>query len=112
VDGIYPPWSCFVQTIHSLEDEKRAYYNKMHESTRGGVERCFGVFQGRFGIIENPSKLWSLAIMANIIYAYIIMYNMIIEDEGSEHNLKPLFEVEATTDFTRALPFEALIVGT
>jgi hypothetical protein len=98
VDGIYPPWSCFVQTIHSLEDEKRAYYNKMHESTRGGV--------------EHPSKLWSLAIMANIIYAYIIMYNMIIEDEGSEHNLKPLFEVEATTDFTRALPFEALIVGT
>jgi hypothetical protein len=28
-DGIYPLWSCFVQTIHFLQDEKRAHYSKM-----------------------------------------------------------------------------------
>jgi hypothetical protein len=56
-DGIYPPWSCFVQTIHSPQDEKRAHYSKMQESTRKDVERCFGVLQGRFAILANPSKL-------------------------------------------------------
>jgi hypothetical protein len=47
VDGIYPQWSCFVQTIHSPQDEKRAHYSKMQESTRKDVEQCFGVLQTR-----------------------------------------------------------------
>ena len=28
-DGIYLQWSCFIQTIHALQDEKRPHYNKM-----------------------------------------------------------------------------------
>jgi hypothetical protein len=32
VDGIYPPWSYIVQTIHTPHDEKRACYIKMQES--------------------------------------------------------------------------------
>jgi hypothetical protein len=28
-DGIYCQWSCFVQTIHSPQDEKRGHYSKM-----------------------------------------------------------------------------------
>jgi hypothetical protein len=32
-DGIYPPWSCFMQTIHAPQDEKRAHHSKMQEST-------------------------------------------------------------------------------
>jgi hypothetical protein len=88
-----------VQTIHSPEDEKRAYYSKMQESTRKTWN-------------AHPSKLWSSTIMANIMYACIIMHNMIFEDESSKENLEPLFEVEAPTDFTRPLSFEALVVGT
>jgi hypothetical protein len=83
----------------------------MQESTRKDVERCFGVLQGRFGIIADPSKLWSSTIMADIMYACIIMHNMILEDESSEENLEPLFEVEAPIDFTRPLSFEALAAG-
>jgi hypothetical protein len=49
--------------------------------------------------------------MADIMYACIIIHNMIIENESSEQNLEPLFEVEAPTGILRALPFEALVVG-
>jgi hypothetical protein len=70
------------------------------------------VLQARWRIIGNPSRLWSSAIMADIMYACVIMHNMIIENESSEQNLEPLFEVEAPTRIRRALPFEALVVRT
>jgi hypothetical protein len=46
-DGIYPEWSCFVQSIHQPQDEKRKYFAERQED----VERCFGVLQARFTII-------------------------------------------------------------
>jgi hypothetical protein len=51
VDGIYPQWSCFVQTIHSAQDEKRAHYSKMQESTRKDIERCFGCSKEDLGLL-------------------------------------------------------------
>ena len=55
-DGIYPKWTIFVQTIHDPQREKRQYYAKMQEAARKDVERCFGVLQSRWGIIQNPSR--------------------------------------------------------
>ena len=55
-DGIYPPWSYFVQTIHEPTDEKRAHFAKCQEAYRKDVERCFGVLQARFAIIQNPCR--------------------------------------------------------
>jgi len=55
-DGIYSPWSCFVRSIHSLQDEKRPHYAKMQETTCKNVERCFGFLQARFPIIANLCK--------------------------------------------------------
>ena len=81
----------------------------MQESTRKDIERCFGLFQGRFKIIANPFKLWNTAIMVDIMYACIIMHLMIVEDESSENNLESLFQVEAPTRIIGALPFEALV---
>jgi hypothetical protein len=49
--------------------------------------------------------------MADIIYACIIMHNMIIENESNEQNLEALFQVEAPIGITRPLAFEALVVG-
>jgi hypothetical protein len=100
-----------MQTIHYPHDEKRAHYSKMQESIRKDMERCFGVLQARWRIIGNPSRLWSSAIMAVIMYACIIMHNMIIENKSSEQNLEPLFEVEAPIRILTALPFEALVAG-
>jgi hypothetical protein len=55
-DGIYPQWSCFVQTIHEPSDEKRAHFAKRQEACRKDLERCFGVLQARFAIIQNPCR--------------------------------------------------------
>jgi hypothetical protein len=32
----------------------------MQEGARKDVEWCFGVLQARFGIIQNPSRLWQM----------------------------------------------------
>lgn len=53
VDGIYPRWSCFVQTIHEPQDEKKTHFATVQEATRKDVERCFGVLQARFEIAKK-----------------------------------------------------------
>lgn len=53
-DGIYPEWSCFVQSIHLPQDEKRIHFAERQEAVRKDVERCFGVLQARFAILQNP----------------------------------------------------------
>jgi hypothetical protein len=55
-DGIYPPWSCFVQSIHEPDDEKKKHFASRQEACRKDVERCFGVLQARFSIIRNPCR--------------------------------------------------------
>ena len=55
-DGIYPLWSCFVQSIHMSGDEKMKHFASRQESCRKDVERCFGVLQARFAIIRNPCR--------------------------------------------------------
>jgi hypothetical protein len=44
-DGIYPPWSCFLQPIHAPHGEKKEYFTKMQEAARKDVERAFEVLQ-------------------------------------------------------------------
>jgi hypothetical protein len=91
VDGIYPKWSCFVQTIHEPQDEKRFHFAMMQKFTRKDVERAFGVLQSRFAIIWNPSRHWNMTIIDDIMVTCVILHNMIIEDE-SDTCLETLFE--------------------
>jgi hypothetical protein len=49
--------------------------------------------------------------MSDIMYACIIMHNMIIENESIEDSLEPLFEMETPPTITRGLPFETLVEG-
>jgi hypothetical protein len=53
MDGIYPPWACFVQTIHEAQEEKKNHFAKMQEGARKDVERAFGVLQARWEILRN-----------------------------------------------------------
>lgn len=53
----------------------------MQEAYRKDVERAFGVLQSRFAILVQPSRLYRLSEMYNIMYACIILHNMIIEDQ-------------------------------
>ena len=45
------------------------------------VERAFGVSQSRFAIVRGRSRMWFTEIIGEIVLAYVIMHNMIVEDE-------------------------------
>ncbi len=54
VDGVYPPWPCFMQTIH---EQKSPHFAKIQECARKNVsKKCFGVLQSRFEVIQNPCR--------------------------------------------------------
>jgi hypothetical protein len=46
------------------------------------VEHAFGVLQSRFAIVRGPAKFCDEETLGDIMTACVIMYNMIIEDEG------------------------------
>jgi len=56
-------------------------FAQQQESARKDVEWVFGVFQSWFVIIREPTHFWDVVKMKNIIYACIILHNMVVEDE-------------------------------
>ncbi|XP_042051326.1 uncharacterized protein LOC121796569 [Salvia splendens] len=72
-----------------LEDDllpnvaKRALFAQRQESARKDVERGFGVLQARWAIVKGPTRSWYMHHIANVMYACIILHNMIIHDEGA-----------------------------
>jgi hypothetical protein len=110
-DGIYPQWSCFVQSIHEPGDEKRKHFAKRQEACRKDVERCFGVLQARFSIIRNPCRQWSMDTKSDIMFACCILHNMILEDERDVPGLENIISglVDENVSLRRGLSFEALI---
>ena len=46
--------------------------------------------QARFAILQNPSRFWSMDIITNIMFAYCIIHNMIIEDEADIEKLEDI----------------------
>jgi len=87
-DGIYPQWSCFVQSIHNPQDEKMKHFAQRQEACRKDVERCFGVLQARFAIIRNPCRQWGMQGISDIMFACCILHNMIIDDESGVDGLE------------------------
>ena len=82
-DEIYPMWPVFVKTIRCATEDKKKYFAGRQEAARKDVERAFGVLQSRWAIVKGPSRLWHMDCIADVIYARIIMHNMIVEDEGA-----------------------------
>jgi hypothetical protein len=63
----------------------------MQEGCRKDIERCFGVLQSRFAIVAHLCRQWDLGTLKAIMYACIVMHNMIVEDESGEMNLESDF---------------------
>ena len=80
-DGIYPPWSTFVKTIHAPQGRKNKHFAATQESARKDVERAFGVLQARFAIVRGPARFYDQQTLKEIMMACIILHNMIVEDE-------------------------------
>nr|GEX27396.1 protein ALP1-like isoform X1 [Tanacetum cinerariifolium] len=59
-DGIYPQWAAFVKSFTVARDERNAVFKRRQESARKDVERAFGVFQGRWHIIAQPVRAWTV----------------------------------------------------
>ncbi|XP_047941053.1 uncharacterized protein LOC125188315 [Salvia hispanica] len=81
-DEIYPMWPVFVKTIRCATEDKKKYFAGRQEAARKDVERAFGVLQSRWAILRGPSWLWDMETIADVMYACIIMHNMIVEDDG------------------------------
>ncbi|XP_047961970.1 protein ALP1-like [Salvia hispanica] len=81
-DEIYPRWPVFVKTITCPTTDRRKLFAKKQEAARKDVERAFGVLQSRWAIVKGPARGWPRPLIADIMYACIIMHNMIVEDEG------------------------------
>ncbi|XP_015970532.1 uncharacterized protein LOC107494009 [Arachis duranensis] len=79
--GIYPEWVTFVKSISKPQGKKRKLFAQYQEGQRKDVERAFGVLQAHFAIIRGPAHFWKKKKLANIMRAYIILHNMIVEDE-------------------------------
>ncbi|GJT04217.1 ALP1-like protein [Tanacetum coccineum] len=79
-DGIYPQWATFVKSFTVANDAKHSYFKKHQESALKDVERAFGVFQRRSGIITQPARQYHVNNIRRIMYSCIIMHNMILED--------------------------------
>nr|KYP66818.1 hypothetical protein KK1_013129 [Cajanus cajan] len=87
VNGIYLEWATFVKTISMPQGEKRKLFSERQKSTRKDVERAFGVLQSRFAIVRGPERVWHVDTWKNIMYACIILHNMIVEDERHTYNI-------------------------
>ena len=81
IDGIYPKWSTFIQSISLPQGPKAELFAKVQEATRKDVERAFGVLQARFAIVKNPSLSWDKEKIGKIMRTCIILHNMIVENE-------------------------------
>jgi len=68
-------------TIHEPQGENRCQFAKEQNTCKKHVEQGFGILQFLFMIIHNPSMFWDIDIMVGIVYMYVILHNMVIEDE-------------------------------
>ncbi|XP_047949147.1 uncharacterized protein LOC125194981 [Salvia hispanica] len=81
-DGIYPRWPVFVKTISYPLGDKRVLFVAKQEAARKDVERAFGVLQSWWAIVKGPTRLWFKEVIADVMYACIILHNMIVEQEA------------------------------
>lgn len=86
-DGIYPDWAAFVKSITRPQSDKTRLYAQRQESARKDAERAFGVLQKHWAIICHPARLWERQELADIMYACVILHNMIVEDERDSYEI-------------------------
>ncbi|GJZ97623.1 ALP1-like protein [Tanacetum coccineum] len=80
-DGIYPQWTAFVKSFTISRDERNAVFKRSQESARKDVERAFGVLQGRWHIIAQSARAWTVNKLRRIMYTCIILHNTILKNQ-------------------------------
>ncbi|KAI3708990.1 hypothetical protein L2E82_38644 [Cichorium intybus] len=81
-DGIYPNWATFVKSFSHPITPKKKRFKAAQEAARKDVERAFGVLKAKWAIIRQPARSVDVDRCKDIMYACLILHNMIIQDEG------------------------------
>ncbi|KAL6272820.1 hypothetical protein ACE6H2_023512 [Prunus campanulata] len=80
-DSIYPRWTTFVKSIPNPRSQKQKLFATHQEKYRKDVERCFGILQARWLIIQGAAHMLDEEVLRSIMMTCIILHNMIVEDE-------------------------------
>jgi hypothetical protein len=86
VDGIYPPWSIFMNTIRVPLTDNEKRYSKQQEGCRKDVERVFAILQNKFQILKNALRIHKIEDINNIVHCCIILHNMMVEKRMLDEN--------------------------
>ncbi|KAK1413609.1 hypothetical protein QVD17_35385 [Tagetes erecta] len=62
--------------------DKRKRFSGAQEAARKDVERAFGILKSRWGIVRLPARAWEENKIRKVMYACIILHNMILKDDG------------------------------
>ncbi|KAL7611013.1 hypothetical protein Lser_V15G11632 [Lactuca serriola] len=81
-DEIYPQYSTFVKAFRRPVEERDNFFKRRQERARKDVERAFGVLKAKWHIVEHTARPLDLETLRYIMYACIIMHNMVVEDKG------------------------------
>jgi hypothetical protein len=87
VDGIYPPYSIFINTFHHPQNKIEKYFATCQEACRKDIERAFGVLVQRFQILQRPLKNWLWQDIVDIMDVCIILHNMIVEVRRTNYSV-------------------------
>ncbi|XP_042067194.1 uncharacterized protein LOC121810497 [Salvia splendens] len=90
---------------------EESFFAQRQKSTRKDVEQGFGVLQARWEIVKGPAGSWYRHHIANVMYACIILHNMIIDDEGQRVDDWSDDEVGPSAGHTTSLVIRGLPYG-
>nr|XP_043639489.1 uncharacterized protein LOC122610577 [Erigeron canadensis] len=63
-------------------DLKTTKFKRYQEAVRKDVERAFGVLRGRWAILKQDVRPYSVNKIKRRMYACVILHNMIVQDNG------------------------------
>lgn len=79
VDGMYPPYSMFVNTIAEITKNNNREFWTTKEAMSKYVERAFSVLVSRSALFTKSCNSMDRALAAKITHAAIILRNMIMK---------------------------------
>jgi hypothetical protein len=80
-DGIYPSWPVFMKGVFVLQQEKHRFFSTKQWTLRKDVDCAFGLLKKRINILAILSRSYSQRTLGLIMRSYIVLHNMIIDDE-------------------------------
>ena len=81
-DGIYPPYATLVKAKRLAHRPRDEVFTTRQAAARKDVECAFGVMKSKWHIFQHAARPYHLDNLRYIMYAMIIMHNMVIEDQG------------------------------